>query len=127
MGQAMQGFHRYARKQTSATPYVSTHFIWPYHAAHSGLAIRWGLVDGDRALSLTRGDMGTSHSLGLCRQRHAADLTLSGEFSEAQFPPPMRWQCPYKTAILCPCTHASHQASPPPPSPSPPATIVSRR
>eukprot|EP00966_Prymnesium_polylepis_P237510 5493191-Prymnesium_polylepis.1 len=103
MGEAMHSFHTYSRLQTRATPYVSTHFIWPFHAARVGLALRWGLLDGDRALSLARGDMGASHFPGWCLQPSSAPVVLLGQFPESQFPPPMRWQCPHESAILCPC------------------------
>ncbi|KAL1528560.1 hypothetical protein AB1Y20_009903 [Prymnesium parvum] len=102
MGQASDHFHNYSRIQMTATPYVSTHFIWPYHAAKTGLAISWNLMDGGR-VDLARAHMTEQHP-GVCHVPTAgSNLVLQHEFPERQFPAEMRWQCPFESAIFCPC------------------------
>jgi len=102
MGEATSAFHSYAALQAKETGLVSTHFIWPYHAVSSGLAIRWGLLDATN-FSLTR-DLQDSHVHAKAQRCfYATSTPIAGEMDRNVIPPQMRGQCPFERAMECSC------------------------
>ena len=105
----------------SGDHFVSTHFMWPYHAATSGLKLRWGLqlsAGLTRDASNARTDSGgggvaTEPHRGGCYDNETA-FELKGRYSGFLLPG-MEGACPYERVLVCaPRSSANRSCSPSP-------------
>ena len=109
MADAALRFHELVRVQAtqSGDHFVSTHFMWPYHAATSGLKLRWGLqlsAGLTRDASNARTDSGgggvaTEPHRGGCYDNETA-FELKGRYSGFLLPG-MEGACPYERVLVC--------------------------
>jgi len=122
MADAALRFHELVRVEAreSGDSYVSTHFMWPYHAATSGLKLRWGL---QLSASLTRSGAGNGDSkdetafrkprLGECYD-NGTTFELNGRYTGFLLPG-MEGACPYERVLVCePQSSANRACSPSP-------------
>ena len=122
MADAALRFHELVRVEAreSGDGFISTHFMWPYHAATSGLKLRWGL---QLSAALTRGvqdaDSGASKlrigsgkpNRGDCYDNETA-FELKGRYTGFLLPG-MEGACPYERVLVCaPQSSANRTCSP---------------
>jgi len=132
MADAALRFHELVRVEVreSGDHFVSTHFMWPYHAATSGLTLRWGL---QLSAALTRGvhpqedaaDMNTGASKlrsssgrpmpnrGECYDNETA-FELKGRYA-GYLLPGMEGACPYEHVLVCAPQSSTDRACSPSP------------
>ena len=111
----------------SGDGFISTHFMWPYHAATSGLKLRWGLQlgplsatltrkaqDADTAASKGKAGYGKAHlHRGECYDNETA-FELKGRYT-GYLLPGMEGACPYERVLVCaPQSSANRACSPSP-------------
>lgn len=107
MGNLVFSFHNLVRKVARAGEhFVHTHLLWPYHAAQSGLRVRWNLVDS-RRLVFTRNE----HAFARSCFDSKTEFVLQGQLRNTTLAPGMEDQCPYDHVIICPLRSATATAS----------------
>jgi len=114
MADAVLRFHELVHVQTGhGDGYVSTHFMWPFHAATTpSIRLRWGLqLELDLARNVRDVDAALGDRRGAARHGvtcydNTTSLRLEGRYEGALLPG-MRDACPYETVLVC--RHASPQ------------------
>ena len=101
MADAALRFHELVDVQArrSGDRYVSTHFMWPFHAATIGLRLRWGL---QLSLSLARalGGGGAAAATPAPCFDNETRVELSGRYTGSLLPG-MEEACPYEHVLVC--------------------------
>ena len=94
----------------SGDQYVSTHFMWPYHAATSGLRLRWGLQLNLRLARSTEATEGGARPASPPCFDNETRVEITGRYTGSLLPG-MEEACPYEHVLVCtgPDSHAANR------------------
>ena len=109
MGDAIDFFQSHSAFLARRWDFSATHFLWPFHAQHAGLSLRWGLLPAElvylarerfRSKGGREADDGENATCYYQTSLRPAKRIDPVSLHHANV---LNYQCPYAQALACPC------------------------